>query len=125
MLGSGGAYLGFVTGNLTAMKVPAALRAMHRRGRPTTKRAGDLHHRHRGQLHRTTLILAAGMLLLSAPPHLESPVLAPASPMLPALGGLAVVFLSKPAHRRRSHGADAGPLHNPSQPFSAISLLIR
>ncbi|NLZ71053.1 MAG: hypothetical protein GX909_00950, partial [Clostridiaceae bacterium] len=28
MLGSGGAYLGFVTGNLTAMKVPAAIRAM-------------------------------------------------------------------------------------------------
>lgn len=100
MLGSGGAYLGFVTGNLTAMKVPAALRAMQvARVQPNSEE---------GEVISTiaiatssivtTLILVLGMLLLnSLRPVLESPQLAPAfANVLPALfGGLAVVFLAK------------------------------
>lgn len=100
MLGSGGAYLGFVTGNLTAMKVPAALRAMQiAKAEPNTEE---------GEVISTiaiatssivtTLILVLGMLLLNTlRPVLESPTLAPAfANVLPALfGGLAVVFLAK------------------------------
>lgn len=100
MLGSGGAYLGFVTGNLTAMKVPAALRAMQIAGVAPNSEKGEVISTIAIAVSSivTTLILAAGMLLLSTlRPILESPVLAPAfAHVLPALfGGLAVVFLSK------------------------------
>ncbi|MCK7471099.1 MAG: hypothetical protein MZU95_10210 [Desulfomicrobium escambiense] len=38
MLGSGGTYLGFVTGNLSNLKVPAAIAAMQQAGvEPSTK----------------------------------------------------------------------------------------
>ena len=100
MLGSGGAYLGFVTGNLTAMKVPAALRAMQIAGAEPNSEKGEVISTIAIAVSSivTTLILAAGMLLLNTlRPILESPGLAPAfANVLPALfGGLAVVFLSK------------------------------
>ena len=100
MLGSGGAYLGFVTGNLTAMKVPAALRAMQVAGVSPNTEKGEVISTIAIAVSSivTTVILILGMLLLSSlQPILESPVLAPAfKNVLPALfGGLAVVFLSK------------------------------
>ena len=100
MLGSGGAYLGFVTGNLTAMKVPAALRAMQIAHVEPNSEKGEVISTIAIAVSSivTTLILALGMLLLNTlRPVLESPVLAPAfANVLPALfGGLAVVFLSK------------------------------
>lgn len=100
MLGSGGAYLGFVTGNLTAMKVPAAIRAMQvAKVEPNTEE-GEVISTIAIAISSitTTLILVLGMLLLNQlAPYLESPTLAPAfANILPALfGGLAVVFLAK------------------------------
>lgn len=100
MLGSGGAYLGFVTGNLTAMKVPAALRAMQIAGVEPNSEKGEVISTIAIAASSivTTLILVIGMLLLNTlRPILESPALAPAfANVLPALfGGLGVVFLSK------------------------------
>ncbi len=100
MLGSGGAYLGFVTGNLTAMKVPAALRAMQIADVEPNSEKGEVISTIAIAASSivTTLILVLGMLLLNTlRPVLESPTLAPAfANVLPALfGGLAVVFLSK------------------------------
>ncbi len=100
MLGSGGAYLGFVTGNLTAMKVPAALRAMQVAEVEPNTEEGEVISTIAIAVSSitTTLILILGMLLLNQlTPYLESPTLAPAfANILPALfGGLAVVFLAK------------------------------
>lgn len=100
MLGAGGSYLGFITGNLANLKVPCALNAMEAaRVKPGTQE---------GEVISTiavassaivnTLILAAGVLLLSQfRPLLESPALAPAfANILPSLfGALAVVYVSK------------------------------
>lgn len=100
MLGTAGSYLAFVTGNLTNLKVPAALTAMENaRVKPGTEE---------GELVSTiavatssivtTLIIAAGVLLLvPLTPVLNSPALKPAfDNILPALfGGLAVVYVSK------------------------------
>ncbi len=100
MLGTGGSYLGFVTGNLTSLKVPAALNAMESaKAKPNTEE---------GEVISTiavatssivtTLIIAAGVFLLAQlTPILNSPVLIPAfENILPSLfGGLAVVYVSK------------------------------
>ncbi len=100
MLGTGGSYLGFVTGNLTNLKVPAALNAMeNNKVKPNTEE---------GEVISTiavatssivtTLVIAVGVLLLAQlTPILNSPVLKPAfDNILPSLfGGLAVVYVSK------------------------------
>lgn len=100
MLGTAGSYLAFVTGNLTNLKVPAALTAMENaRVKPGTEE---------GELVSTiavatssivtTLIIAAGVaLLVPLTPVLNSPALKPAfDNILPSLfGGLAVVYVSK------------------------------
>ncbi len=100
MLGTGGSYLGFVTGNLTNLKVPAALNAMQAaRVRPGTVE-GDVISTIAiaSSSIITTLIIALGVFLLGyLQPLLESPVLKPAfDNILPALfGALGVVFISK------------------------------
>ena len=100
MLGTGGTYLAFVTGNLTSIKVPSALNAMENaQVKPGTEE---------GEVISTiaiatssivtTLVIVAGVIGLSAlAPILSSEVLAPAfDNILPALfGGLAVVYVSK------------------------------
>ncbi len=100
MLGTGGTYLAFVTGNLTSLKAPSALNAMENaRVKPGTEE---------GEVISTiaiatcsivtTLVLVVGVCVLSAiTPILNSPVLTPAfDNILPALfGGLAVVYVSK------------------------------
>lgn len=100
MLGSGGTYLGFVTGNLTAMKVPAALQAMEQAGVQPGSPQGEVVSTIAVATSSivTTLILFLGMLLLSLlRPLLEAPILEPAfGNILPALfGGLGVVFIAK------------------------------
>ena len=100
MLGSGGAYLGFVTGNLTAMKVPAALRAMQIADVEPNTEEGEVISTIAIAVSSivTTLILFFGMLLLNMlSPLLESELLAPAfANILPALfGALGIVFLAK------------------------------
>lgn len=100
MLGSGGAYLGFVTGNLTAMKVPAALQAMEQAGVKPGTDEGEVVSTIAIAVSSlvTTLVLLAGMLMLRGlQPLLEAELLEPAfANILPALfGGLGVVFISK------------------------------
>ena len=100
MLGTGGSYLGFVTGNLSNLKVPCALNAMDRAGVQAGTEEGEVVSTIAIATSSivTTLIIAAGVLLLSQiAPVLESPVLQPAfKNILPALfGALGVVFISK------------------------------
>lgn len=100
MLGSGGSYLGFVTGNLTNLKVPAALNAMQSMEVEANTEEGDVVCTIAVAVSSivTTIILVIGMLLLAPlQPILQSAILSPAfDNILPALfGALAVVFISK------------------------------
>lgn len=100
MLGSGGAYLGFVTGNLTNLKVPCALNAMEvAKVKTGTEEAEVISTISIAVSSITTIIIIfIGVLILTPlQPILESKVLAPAfDNILPSLfGALAVVFVSK------------------------------
>ena len=100
MLGASGTYLGFVTGNLTSQKVPCALNAMEAAKVTPGSEEGEVVSSIAIATSTivTSLILAAGVLLLSQlQPILEAPVLAPAyASILPALfGALGVVLISK------------------------------
>jgi len=100
MLGSGGSYLAFITGNLTNLKVPCALNAMEGVKAEAGTEAGEVISTIAVAVSAitTTLILSAGVLLLTAlQPFLESETLAPAfDNILPALfGALGVVYISK------------------------------
>lgn len=100
MLGAAGSYLGFVTGNLTSLKVPCALNALDiAKVDPNTEEAEVLSTISIAiSSIVTTVIIAAGVLTLrQIGGFLESPVLAPAfNNILPALmGALAVVFVSR------------------------------
>jgi hypothetical protein len=100
MLGAGGSYLGFVTGNITNLKAPCAINAMKvAKVEPGTAEGEAISTLAIGISSMvTTVILFLGMILLSSlAPILESAVLAPAfANILPALfGGLAVVFISR------------------------------
>lgn len=100
MLGSGGSYLGFVTGNITNLKAPSALTAMENAGVKPGTEEGEVISTVAIATSSivTTIVIAIGVLLLSfLTPILNSPVLKPAfDNILPALfGGLAVVYISK------------------------------
>lgn len=100
MLGTGGTYLGFITGNLTSLKVPAALNAMQAANVEATSEEGEVISTIAiaSSAITTTLVIALGVLMLGyLQPILESPVLTPAfDNILPALfGGLGVVYISK------------------------------
>lgn len=100
MLGTAGSYLGFVTGNLTNLKVPCALAAMENNRVKSGTVEGEIISTIAIATSSivTTVIIAAGVLLLAQlSPVLNSPVLKPAfDNILPALfGGLGVVYVSK------------------------------
>ena len=100
MLGAGGSYLSFVTGNISNLKLPCALDAMERAGVKSNSEEGEIMSTIAIAVSSivTTLIIIVGVVLIvPLTPLLSSPVLAPAfSQLLPALfGGLAVVFISK------------------------------
>ena len=100
MLGVGGTYLAFVTGNLTSLKAPSALSAMESMGvKPGTEEGEVISTLAIATCSIvTTLVIAAGVCLLALiTPILDSPALAPAfDNILPALfGGLGVVYISK------------------------------
>ena len=100
MLGSGGTYLAFVTGNITNLKAPAAINAMEAAKVKPGSEEGEVISTIAIATTSivTTLILGAGVLLFAQlAPVLESPVLQPAFKMiLPALfGGLGVVYIAK------------------------------
>ena len=100
MLGTGGSYLGFFTGNLTSLKVPCALNAMASAGVEPGSEEGEVISTIAIGVSSlvTTAVIAIGVLALSAiRGFIESPVLQPAfDNILPALfGPLAVVYVSK------------------------------
>lgn len=100
MLGSGGTYLAFVTGNITNLKAPAAINSMEAAKAKPGSEEGEVISTIAIATTSivTTLILALGVLLFSQlTPILESRTLKPAFKMiLPALfGGLGVVYIAK------------------------------
>ena len=102
MLGAGGTYLSFVTGNISTLKRPCAIDAMERAGVKASSEEGEVISTISIAVSSivTTLIILVGVIcIVPLTPILESPVLVPAFDMiLPALfGGLAVVFISKNA----------------------------
>ena len=102
MLGAGGAYLSFVTGNISNLKLPCALDAMERAQVKPSTEEGEIISTISIAVSGivTTVIIIIGIILIvPLSPLLEAPVLQPAFDMiLPALfGGLSVVFISKNA----------------------------
>lgn len=100
MLGAGGTYLSFVTGNISNLKLPCAIDAMERAGVKASDEEGEVISTIAIAVSSivTTIIIVIGVIcIVPLTPVLESPVLVPAFDMiLPALfGGLAVVFVSK------------------------------
>ena len=100
MLGAGGAYLSFVTGNISNLKLPCALNALEQAEVKASSEEGEVVSTIAIATSSivTTLIITAGVCLLTLiAPILNSPALEPAfSNILPALfGGLAVVYISK------------------------------
>ena len=100
MLGAGGTYLSFITGNISNLKLPCAIDAMERAGVKASDEEGEVISTISIAVSSivTTLIIIVGVIcIVPLTPVLESPVLVPAFDMiLPALfGGLAVVFISK------------------------------
>jgi len=100
MLGAGGSYVGFITGNLTNLKVPVAINAMDAfDAKPGTEEAEVISTISVAvSAIVTTLIITIGVLLIvQIRPFLESPMLAPAfANILPALfGALGVVLMSR------------------------------
>lgn len=100
MLGAGGSYLSFVTGNISNLKLPCALNALEQAGVKANSDEGEVVSTIAIAASSivTTLIIIVGVLLITPlTPILEAPVLEPAfAQILPALfGGLGVVFVSR------------------------------
>jgi len=100
MLGAGGTYLSFITGNISNLKLPCAIDAMEKAGVKASDEKGEVISTISIAVSSivTTIIIIIGVIcIVPLTPILESPVLEPAFNMiLPALfGGLAVVFISK------------------------------
>lgn len=100
MLGAGGSYLSFVTGNISNLKLPCALNALEQAGVKSNSEEGEVVSTIAIAVSSivTTLIIVLGVILIiPLTPLLQSEVLQPAfSQMIPALfGGLGIVFISK------------------------------
>lgn len=100
MLGAGGSYLSFVTGNISNLKLPCALGALEQAGVKANSEEGEVVSTIAIAVSSivTTIIIIIGVLLITPlTPILNSETLAPAfSQMIPSLfGGLGVVFISR------------------------------
>ena len=100
MLGAGGSYLSFVTGNISNLKLPCAINALENAKADPKSEDGEIISTIAIAVSSivTTVIIALGVLLIvPLKPVFESPVLAPAfDQMLPALfGALGVALISK------------------------------
>ena len=100
MLGAGGSYLAFVTGNITNLKAPAALNALELVKADIKTEEGEIVSTIAIAVSSvvTTLIIVLGVVLITPlTPILNSPALAPAfDQILPALfGALGVVYISR------------------------------
>ena len=100
MLGAGGSYLSFVTGNISNLKLPCALNALENANVKAQSEEGEIISTIAiavSSIVTTIIIIVGVVLIVPLTPILSSPTLAPAfAQMLPALfGGLGVVFVSK------------------------------
>ena len=100
MLGAGGSYLSFVTGNISNLKRPVALNALEQAEVSINSEEGEVTSTIAiavSSIVTTVIIILGVILIVPLRPVLSAPVLEPAfAQILPALfGGLAVVFISK------------------------------
>ena len=100
MLGAGGSYLSFVTGNLSNLKLPCALNALEQNNVSASSEEGEIISTIAIATSSivTTIIIIIGVICIAPlTPILSSPALQPAfEQILPALfGGLGVAFVSK------------------------------
>jgi hypothetical protein len=100
MLGAGGSYLSFVTGNISNLKLPCAINALEQNEVSANSEEGEIISTIAIATSSivTTLIILVGVICIAPlTPILEAPVLQPAfEQILPALfGGLGVAFVSK------------------------------
>ena len=100
MLGAGGSYLSFVTGNISNLKLPCALNALEQNEVSANSEEGEVISTIAIATSSivTTLIIIIGVIcIVPLTPILQAPALQPAfEQILPALfGGLGVAFVSK------------------------------
>lgn len=100
MLGAGGSYLSFVTGNISNLKLPCALNALESADVKPQSEEGEIISTiaiAASSIVTTVIIIIGVVLIIPLTPLLENPVLKPAfDQLLPALfGALGVVFVSK------------------------------
>jgi len=100
MLGAGGSYLSFVTGNISNLKLPCALNALEQNEVSANSEEGEVISTiaiATSSIVTTVIIIIGVICIAPLTPVLSSPVLQPAfQQILPALfGGLGVAFVSK------------------------------
>ena len=100
MLGAGGSYLSFVTGNISNLKLPCAINSLEAAGVKANSEEGEIISTVSiavSSIVTTAVIILGVILLVPLTPILQSPALEPAfAQILPALfGGLGVVFISR------------------------------
>ena len=100
MLGAGGSYLSFVTGNISNLKLPCALNALEQNGVSANSEEGEVISTiaiATSSIVTTLIIIVGVILIVPLTPVLSAPALQPAfEQILPALfGGLGVAFVSK------------------------------
>ncbi len=100
MLGAGGSYLGFITGNMSNLKVPVALNAMDSLGVSQGSEEGDVISTIAiaiSSLVTLLIIIVFVVLMVPLSPVFSNPVLQPAfSNVVPALfGGMMVAYIAK------------------------------
>ena len=100
MLGAGGSYLSFVTGNISNLKLPCALNALEQNEVSANSEEGEVVSTIAiavSSIVTTVIIVIGVVLIVPLTPILQAPVLQPAfDQILPALfGGLGVAFVSK------------------------------
>ena len=100
MLGAGGSYLSFVTGNISNLKLPCAINALEQNEVSASSEEGEIISTiaiATSSIVTTIIIIIGVICIVPLTPILVAPVLEPAfAQMLPALfGGLGVAFVSK------------------------------
>ena len=100
MLGAGGSYLSFVTGNISNLKMPCAINALEQNNVTANSEEGEVISTiaiATSSIVTTLIIILGVILIMPLEPILSAEVLEPAfAQILPALfGGLGVAFVSK------------------------------
>ena len=100
MLGAGGSYLSFVTGNISNLKMPCALNALEQNGVSANSEEGEVISTiaiATSSIVTTLIVLLGVICIIPLTAVLSHPALQPAfEQILPALfGGLGVAFVSK------------------------------